>query len=45
MTPTPQGVVVIFDAADGGIAAATLADIQKYVSGALPSDAFGRKAI
>jgi len=40
VTPTAQGVVVIFDAADGGIVAATLADIQKYVSGALPRDAF-----
>lgn len=36
----PDGVVVIFDAADGGIAAATLADIQKYFSGSLKRDAF-----
>jgi hypothetical protein len=40
VTPTPEGVVVIFDAADGGIAAATLPDIQKFVSGALTRDAF-----
>lgn len=38
---TPMdGVVVIFDAADGGIAGATLADIQKLTSGALTKDAF-----
>jgi hypothetical protein len=40
VTPTPEGVVVIFDAADGGIAAATLADIQKYTSGALTRSGF-----
>ncbi len=40
VTPTPEGVVVIFDAADGGIAGATIADIQKYVSGALTREAF-----
>jgi len=36
----PDGVVVIFDAADGGIVAAAIPDIQKYVSGALKRDAF-----
>jgi hypothetical protein len=40
VTPTPEGVVVIFDAADGGIAAATLADIQKYTSGAITRSSF-----
>jgi len=40
----PEGVVVIFDAADGGIAAAAMADIQKYVSGALSRDAFWSRA-
>jgi hypothetical protein len=40
VTPSPEGVVVILDAADGGIAAATLADIRKYVSGALTREAF-----
>jgi hypothetical protein len=40
VTPVPEGVVVIFDAADGGIAGATLADIQKFASGALTRDAF-----
>lgn len=40
VTPVPEGIVVIFDAADGGIAAATLADIQKLLSGALTGQAF-----
>jgi hypothetical protein len=40
VTPSPEGVVVIFDAADGGIAAATLPDIQKFVSGSLTREAF-----
>ncbi len=38
--PPPNGVVVIFDAADGGIASATLADIQKLAAGSLKRDAF-----
>ena len=38
--PAPEGVAVIFDAADGGIAGATLADIQKLSSGSLTRDAF-----
>jgi len=38
--PLPEGVVVIFDAADGGIAGATLDDIQKVTSGALNREAF-----
>ena len=38
--PAPEGVVVIFDAADGGIAAATSANIQKLASGELKGDAF-----
>lgn len=41
---TIEGVVVIFDAADGGIVAAPMGDIQKYVSGALNRDAFWRQA-
>ena len=40
ITPAPEGVVVIFDAADGGIASATMADIQKYISGSLTREAF-----
>ena len=36
----PDGVVVIFDAADGGIVAVSLPDIQKYVSGTLKREAF-----
>ena len=38
------GVVVIFDAADGGIAAATFVNIQKLSSGALNGDAFWQQA-
>jgi len=38
--PAPEGVVVIFDAADGGIAAATSANIQKLASGSLKSETF-----
>jgi hypothetical protein len=40
VTPTPEGIVVIFDAADGGIAGTTLENIKKYVSGSLTRDAF-----
>jgi hypothetical protein len=38
--PAPEGVVVIFDAADGGIAGATLAEIQKFFSGGMTKEAF-----
>jgi hypothetical protein len=38
--PAPEGVVVIFDAADGGIAAATSENIQKFTSGALKGETF-----
>jgi hypothetical protein len=40
VTQPPEGVVVIVDAPDGGLAGATLADIKKYVSGSLTRDAF-----
>jgi len=43
-TPAPEGVVVIFDAADGGIAAATSANIQKLSSGALNGEVFWQQA-
>lgn len=43
-SPTAEGVVVIFDAADGGIVAATMTDIQKYVSGELSRDVFWSQA-
>jgi hypothetical protein len=39
-----DGVVVIFDAADGGIVAASMADIQKHDSGVLTRDAFWAQA-
>jgi hypothetical protein len=38
--PSIEGVVVIFDAADGGIAAATSVNIQKLSSGVLNGEAF-----
>ena len=43
-TPALEGVVVIFDAADGGIAAATSANIQKLSSGGLSGEAFWQQA-
>lgn len=39
-TPAPEGVVVIFDAADGGLAGATLTEIKRVVAGALSREAF-----
>jgi hypothetical protein len=39
-----EGVVVIFDAADGGIVAAPIAAIEKYSSGGLARDAFWAQA-
>ena len=44
VTPTPEGVVVIFDAADGGIASSSLDSIKKLSSGALPRAAFWSQA-
>jgi hypothetical protein len=40
LSAKPDGIVVIFDAADGGIASATLVDIQRYASGTLGRDKF-----
>lgn len=40
VTPTPDGIVVIFDAADGGIASTTLENIKKYAAGSLTREAF-----
>jgi hypothetical protein len=40
----PDGVVVIFDAADGGIAAATSASIQQLASGVLKGEAFWQQS-
>jgi hypothetical protein len=36
----PEGILVIFDAADGGIASATLSDIQSFSTGALTREKF-----
>jgi hypothetical protein len=39
-TPAPEGVVVIFDSADGGMVSATMANIQKLSAGTVGRDAF-----
>ena len=38
--PAPEGIVVIFDSADGGIAGATLAEIQRMAKGEVSREAF-----
>ena len=40
----PDGIVVIFDAADGGLIAATLPQIQKYLAGGETREAFWAQA-
>ena len=40
MNPIPEGIVVIFDSADGGIAGATIPEIQKVFSKSITRDAF-----
>ncbi|HUL33065.1 MAG TPA: hypothetical protein VL128_04225 [Candidatus Eisenbacteria bacterium] len=42
--PAPSGVAVIFDAADGGIVAATFENIQKLSSGSLKREAFWQQS-
>jgi hypothetical protein len=42
--PAPEGVVVIFDSADGGIAAATSSNIQRLTTGAMKGEAFWQQA-
>jgi hypothetical protein len=44
ITGKMEGVMVIFDAADGGIAAATIDDIQKVLAGSLTRDAFWKQS-
>lgn len=39
-TPTPEGVVVIYDSADGGIVGATLPAIEKMTTKSMTRDAF-----
>ena len=39
-TPIPQGVVVIYDSADGGIIGATLPEIEKVATKGITRDAF-----
>lgn len=38
--PAPEGIVVIFDSADGGIAGATMAENQRMVKGEVSREAF-----
>ena len=42
-TPAVEGVVVIFDSADGGIVGATLADVRQFADGTLPSENFWKQ--
>jgi hypothetical protein len=42
--PAPEGVAVIFDAADGGIVGAIIPDIQKLSAGSLKRDAFWQQS-
>jgi hypothetical protein len=42
--PAPEGVVVIFDAADGGMAAATSSNIQRLTTSTLKGEAFWQQA-
>jgi hypothetical protein len=43
--PAPEGIVVIFDSADGRIAGATMAEIQRMVKGEVRGKRFGRRVI
>lgn len=42
--PTIEGVVVIFDSADGGLAAATSAGIQQFANGSLKEEMFWKQS-
>jgi hypothetical protein len=42
-TPAVEGIVVIFDSADGGILGATLASVKEFAAGALSSDNFWKQ--
>jgi hypothetical protein len=42
-TPSIEGVVVIFDSADGGIIGSTLSGTQQFASGSLSQDAFWKQ--
>jgi hypothetical protein len=41
--PSVDGVVVIFDSADGGIAGATLSSIQQLTKGGIAEEAFWKQ--
>lgn len=42
-TSSADGVVVIFDSANGGIMAATLPNVKQFAAGAMPSDIFWKQ--
>ena len=42
-SPAPAGIVVIFDSADGGMIAATMAALQQWRAGALSDSALWHK--
>lgn len=42
-TPPAEGVVVIFDSADGGIAGATLASVKRFAGNELTAEAFWKQ--
>jgi len=42
-TPAVEGVVIIFDSADGGMIGSTLVDVQQFSSGALSADDFWKR--
>ena len=42
-TPAVEGIVIIFDSADGGLISSTLADVQQFSSGNLSADDFWKR--
>ena len=42
-TPAVEGVIIIFDSADGGMLGSTLVDVQQFSSGALSADDFWKR--
>ena len=43
VTPPVEGVVIIFDSADGGIIGTTLLNVQQFAGGSLPRDNFWKQ--
>ncbi len=42
-TPAVEGIVIIFDSADGGMISSTLGDVQQFSSGNLSADDFWKR--